>query len=110
MKDFDTSELKGKSKALADSITGWMTARYGQEPYGGGCKAFYSPKEWKKRGEDYGTESLLILCHDGGDLAPLCNWDYECYKSMEDFNDFLQQKHGVYLEQCTSWYSAVYPL
>lgn len=109
MNDFDTSNLSGKAKTLANGIVKWMTERYGQSPSGGGSRAFYSPKEWRERGESYGQQSVLILCHDGGDLAPLCNWDYECYKSMEAFKDFLRQK-GFYVEQCTSWYSAVYPL
>lgn len=108
--DFDTSNLSGKAKTIANSIVEWMTQRYGEAPDGGGCRAFYSQKEWKERGESYGSGSVLILCHDGGDLAPLCNWDYECYESMDKFKVFLKEKHGVYAEQCTSWYTAVYPL
>lgn len=108
--DFSTDHLKGKSKKIADSITKWYTERFGEAPDGGGCKAFYSTKEWKDRGEDYGTESLLILCHDGGDLYYLCNYEAGCYKTIDDFQAFLQREHGVYVEQCTPWYSAVYPV
>ena len=110
MKDFDTNNLSGKAKKIADGIVAWMTDRSGESPDGGGCRAFYSTKEWKDRGESYGLNSLLILCHDGGDLGPLCSWDYECYKAMDDFSNFLREKHGVYIEQCTSWYSAVYSI
>lgn len=73
----------------------------------GGCKAFYSPAEWRERGEEYGLESELILCHDGGCLAPCCNWDYECYALVEKLRKALE-KAGCWVEQCTSWYSAVY--
>jgi hypothetical protein len=112
MSDFDTSNLSGKSKKVADGIVKWLTDRhksFGDKPSGGGCRAFYSPREWKERGESYGVDSLLIICHDGGDLAPLCNFDYECYSAMDAFRDFLRDKYDVYPEQCTCWYTAIYP-
>lgn len=109
MKDFDTSHLHGQAKAIADRIVEWMMTRYGEEPRGGGCKAFYSIQEWKDRGELYGRDSLLILCYDGGDLAPLCNWAYGARKETEAFRDFMTGL-GVWVEPCTGWYSAVYPL
>jgi hypothetical protein len=73
----------------------------------GGCKAFYSPAEWLERGEQYGLKSLLVVVHDGGCLAPICNMDYGNYV----LHDSLQAKlhaAGFFLEGCTSWYSAVY--
>jgi hypothetical protein len=73
----------------------------------GGCKAFYSPAYWKDRGESYGLESALIICHDGGGLAPVFNLDYGCY----DLHDQMQRAmmaRGFYVEACTAWYSAVY--
>ena len=106
-KDFDTSHLSGTSKKLADLVTKFITERSGAAPSGGGCRAFYSPKEWKERGEDYGLTSELILVHDGGDLAPYCNLDYEEYKMHDALYEFLKSK-GYYLESCTCWYSAVY--
>ncbi len=75
--------------------------------HGGGGK-FYTPREWRERGEEYGTNSLLIVTHDGGDHAVAFNWDYEQYELMEQLRERLS-KIGVYVEQCTSWYSAVYP-
>jgi hypothetical protein len=73
----------------------------------GGCRAFYSPAEWKARGEQYGLESLIVVVHDGGCLAPICNMDYGHY----GLHDAMQAKlhaAGFFLEGCTSWYSAVY--
>ena len=29
----------------------------------GGCRTFYSPVEWAKRGEDYGKKSHLIIVY-----------------------------------------------
>lgn len=74
----------------------------------GGCKTFYSPKEWKERGEDYGTVSLLVVVHDGGDHARAFSWDYEDYASIEGLNKDLMEVGGMYSEQCTCWYSAIY--
>jgi len=75
--------------------------------YTGGCKTFYSPKEWRERGEDHGRQSLLVLVYDGGDVYSIFNpddynWDYE-----SKLADKLI-KYGLYIEQCTNWYSAVY--
>ena len=74
---------------------------------GGGCRAFYSPKEWEARGELYGKNSLLIVVHDGGDLAPYFNYDYECQNAVEKMDEALSQL-GAHAEQCTSWYTAIY--
>jgi hypothetical protein len=80
-----------------------------RNPDGGGCRAFYTPEEWTDREELYGQDSELVVCHDGGDAAAYFNYDYECYKMM----DFMQrelERHGMYAEQCTSWYTAIYKI
>lgn len=109
MSDFDTSHLSGKAKKIADAIVTLLTRENGGEaPYGGGCKAFYSPAEWKARQESYGLTSVLILCHDGGDLADYCNEDYERYSRVTALNKTLDSM-GYYMESCTGWYTAIYP-
>lgn len=80
----------------------------GLDDHGGGGR-FYTPREWRDRGEAYGTNSLLIVTHDGGDHAAAFNWDYEAYSVMEELRRRLA-RIGVYGEQCTSWYSAIYPM
>jgi hypothetical protein len=107
--DFDTTHLPDKTKALADAIVGWLTLYCDAAPDGGGCRAFYSPSEWKARGETYGRDSALVLVHDGGDLAAFCNWSHGTYKALELFSEFVKSE-GYYIEQCTGWYSAVYKL
>lgn len=98
-------------------------SRKGQEAYGiimevlrahdgedtGGCKSFYSPAEWKARGEEYGTESELVVVYDGGDLRPFFNMDdaYPGYDLHEKMRQALA-KAGLYAEECTGWYGAVY--
>ena len=73
----------------------------------GGCKTFYSPKEWEERGEDYGTDSELIVVHDGGDPGMAFSYDRECYETLDGMIDALKPLN-VYPEQCTCWYSAIY--
>jgi hypothetical protein len=95
----------------------------------GGCTSFYSPKEWEDRGEDYGKGSKLIVVYDGGELRPYFNMDacydghcmlmdflvsegkdvsnvkpYDLYENMQD----ALGKEGLYFEECTGWYAAVY--
>jgi hypothetical protein len=75
--------------------------------YTGGCTPFYSPTEWKERGEKYGRESLLIACHDGGDLEGF----FSPYENIEEFSEMLRaalEAEGMYFENCTGWYTAIY--
>jgi len=74
-----------------------------------GSTCFYSPAEWRERGELYGLESVLIVTHDGGDLARFCDWSRQDYRAMERLSKRLAAAK-VYMEQCTCWYSAIYHL
>ncbi len=89
----------------------------------GGCKAFYSSAEWKGREEQYGTESHLVVVYDGGDMRPVFSmdaaYDLDCaifqetrqprtpYALYEGMQEQLRAA-GLYFEECTRWYSAVY--
>lgn len=105
-KDFQYQHLNQEQQNIAKAIIGYADHIFGKAS-GGGCKAFYTPEEWKERGEDYVTDAVLIVCHDGGDLAPLFNWDYCAYELREKMDEVLK-KLGFFPEQCTSWYSAIY--
>jgi hypothetical protein len=67
--------------------------------YTGGCDPFYSPTEWRERGERFGTESELVVVYDGGDLQGI-SWDEELVRRLKAV--------GLFFEDCTSWYAAVY--
>ena len=75
--------------------------------YTGGCRAFYSPKEWAERGEEYGDDGELIVVHDGGCVGNAFSYDNENYKMIEEMNETLKPL-GVYSEPCTRWYTAIY--
>ncbi len=95
----------------------------------GGCKTFYSPDEWKARGEQYGTSAHLVIVYDGalqsvfnsmvaGDLA----YDLACLRQDLGFdarevqptlNDKISTELaacGLFIEECTGWYAAVYDI
>jgi len=100
---FDTAHLCGDALVAAKAVLKAL----GPNPCGSGVRAFWTPDEWIARNEKFGKDSLLILCHDGGDLAVMCNWDYGRYDLSRKLERELR-RHGYYYEQCTSWYSAVY--
>jgi hypothetical protein len=77
--------------------------------YTGGCQAFYTPEEWKERGEQDGLTSELIVVHDGGDLAPFFNGDYEQFNLKSSMHKALE-KAGYYSQQMTCWYTAIYKI
>lgn len=103
--DFAIDHLTEEQAAIARAVL--QTLPSGAS--GGGCRAFFTPDEWRDRGEKYGVESALVLVHDGGALAPYCNLDYMEYDKIEALGAAMN-KLGYYVEQCTSWYSAVYKL
>lgn len=110
MKNTDDFELPASSPAreIAETIINFVTARLGEAPDGGGCRAFYDSEEWAQRGERYGRGAPLVVVHDGGALAPIFNIDYECY----DANEALTQALGAigyYPEQINSWSTAIWP-
>lgn len=75
----------------------------------GGCTTFYSPKQWKERDERYGTNSLLLVVHDGGDVSNFFNYDCECYELINKMDKALREA-GFYAECCTNWHTAIYKL
>lgn len=99
------ADLKGPGRLVAEAMTAFWRAEGTLDA--GGCRVFYSPQEWMKRGEEYGRDSLLVVVHDGGMHAGSLSYDREQYARVEALNAALQPL-GVFVEQCTGWYSAVY--
>ena len=73
----------------------------------GGCRLFYSPKEWKERGEEYGTDAALVVVYDGGDAYNFFSFNTEAVSYLDAMTEALKAV-GVHSEACTGWYSAVY--
>jgi hypothetical protein len=111
--DFDTSHLTPKQRKIANAVIKATHGVWGEDADGGGCRAFYTPQEWRDRGESYGTNSELVICHDGGSLWYMLDWnsDLNCGtgRGVEAIGEALRPL-GYYVEQCCSWYSAVYKL
>jgi uncharacterized protein (TIGR02996 family) len=105
--DIDLAVPTGLSPSGDRAATEILDFLAGEETsYTGGCQTFYSPAEWREREEDFGTDSHLIVCHDGGCLSDvLGTW------GDDEAGERLRQRlhaHGLFVEQCTEWYSAVY--
>ena len=78
----------------------------GPKARSGGCRGFYTPQQWRQRGEEFGLDSALIVVHDGGDLAPYFNYAYERERLREKMNKALKAI-GYYADPCTGWYTAI---
>ena len=103
--------LSKKGKEAVQKVLDVM-AKHGcnlAEDVTGGCPAFRTPKEWAARGESYGLKSVVIVVHDGGDVGNYFSFDREQYNLVEEVNAALGEI-GLYAEQCTCWYSAIYPI
>lgn len=108
--DFALTHLPvGLPRQIARAVVEAVWSVVGRQPTGGGCRAFCTTAEWIKRGEEHGHESLLILVHDGGDLARCCNHAYGDAAAIDALRAAIE-KLGLVIENCTSWYSAVYPI
>ncbi len=59
-------------------------------------RMFYSPSEWRERGERFGLNADLIVVHDDGfKLAPF-------HAAKQELG-----KKGFYYEEAETWYSVV---
>lgn len=81
----------------------------GRPPSTGGCKAFYSPQEWRDKGWVVDENVLCVVCHDGGDLAPLFNLDYQDYKAFDQMDQIFRRR-GLYAEAINSTQSNIYTI
>jgi hypothetical protein len=75
-------------------------------------RIFYSPAEWAARGEDHGLKSELIIVYDGEEIGKLFSFDQDArsdYAHMEAMREELATL-GMYSEECTCWYSAIYEI
>ena len=97
--------LGPRGEAAYDAIVAFLRRR--KMTYTGGCKTFYSPAEWKARGEKYGLESALIVVYAGGEVRRAFCADEEDYKCIDAMHAALE-KVGLYAEECTGWYCAIY--
>lgn len=93
-------------KAIMD-VLATTFEMFGAEPDSGGCKGFYSPAEWIARGERYGRDAELIIVYDGSDLGMFFNTYDAFYESQDRMREALD-KLGLFTEECTNWYAAVY--
>ena len=66
---------------------------------------FYSAKAWKDRCENYGTNSELVIVHEG-ELQYL--FDPCVCPGLFDKLQSELNKVGLFAEACTGWYSAIY--
>jgi uncharacterized protein (TIGR02996 family) len=72
-----------------------------------GCRAFYSPQQWKERGEEFGHDALLILVYDSGDIGMCMDPAMGQHDLVDRFRENLEL-HGFVIEPCTHWYSSIY--
>ena len=74
--------------------------------YTGGCRAFYTPEQWTLRGDQFGEGSVLIVVHDGGDLASVFNGSYG--SPLFDQMAKRLERNGYYAESLSTWATAIY--
>jgi len=73
----------------------------------GGVRTFYSPAEWKTRGEHYLHGAELIIVCDGGSVKRAVLFAGEDHRLREQFYVMLNQA-GFHLEEGEHWYAGVY--
>ena len=75
---------------------------------------YFDPKEWEERGELYGLESELIMAYDGNIMFYIMNPGYSANptNAYEMHDRFVDKLHavGFWVEPCTHWYAAFYPV
>lgn len=79
-----------------------MEMRWVKDEGCGGCKAFYTPEEWSMNGRGPSVDPgvVLVVCHDGGNMAPRFNLDYE-QTAMYDRVDLFLDHRNLWRESQT---------
>jgi hypothetical protein len=84
----------------------------------GGCRTFYSPSEWKEKGETSGRNAILIVVYDGSSVKYHFSMDAayetkgnkvgsEIYEKTEAMQTYLNEADFRY-EELTRWCAAIY--
>ncbi len=100
-KDWDIPEGLSTSGVLAAEAFRQQAVQQGLT-HAGDCKVFYSPEEWRERGEWYGTNSELVVVYDGSEA-----------RYLAEFNPGIEEvlaRLNLFIECCTHWYAAVYKI
>lgn len=99
--------LSRKARKLAVAIA--KLAK--QRDWNAGQKVFWSPKEWKEKGEHHGLNAELVILHEGGNHAPFFSLDHSydtgSYDQYEEQLKFLSQ-YGFFCEGLYTWSSGIY--
>lgn len=74
----------------------------------GGCRAFYSPAEYRQW-RQVPDSVVCVIGHDGGSLAPYFNLSYCDYEAFDDMTEFVDLR-GFWCECQTSGETYVYRL
>lgn len=106
---------------IAKEILAVVVDHHGQEAVEIECRQnqwFYLPSKWAARGERYGQNSELVVVHECNALAIFFSYDYayevghslgvKAYDYIELMRAHLETIK-LYAEQCTRWYSGIYP-
>ena len=96
-----------------ETVTDFIRAHVGAPtaPY---FPDFFTPQQWRERGEEYGRTSVAIVVHDGGPYARHFNPAYHDWRALDAMIVALgdlrtpEAPHGYWSEPCTSWYTAIY--
>ena len=101
--------LSREARKLAFNLRG-LARRF--RWFTGGQKVFWSPKQWRDKGEPFGKGAELIILHEGGDHAQFFSLDhaYESSKPYEDFEFMIQylKQRGFWAESLYRWSTAIY--
>jgi hypothetical protein len=99
--------LSRKARKLAFALAKLAKERN----WNAGQKVFWSPKQWRDKGESYGRDAELVILHEGGAHAPFFSLDHayntRFYNQYEEQVRFLSE-YGFWLEGLYTWSSAVY--
>ncbi|HSX22377.1 MAG TPA: hypothetical protein VLE97_06330 [Gaiellaceae bacterium] len=114
--------LSEQGRRAYEIILAYLTEHGLSKPADDNDATFHEPKGWN---QEYGGRSLLVISHRGGPLGPVFSmdfaYDHDCanyrktgktrepYALYEGMQEKLREA-GLYFEDCTRWYSAVYSI
>ena len=60
---------RAAAEAVLAGVDAECVAKFNRLATTGGCRAFYTPEEWRAKGWEVANNAVLVCVHDGGDMG-----------------------------------------
>jgi hypothetical protein len=98
--------LCSQGRSAAQAILGMLTED--NECWSGGCRAFFSPQEWRNKGHELIDRTVLVVLHDGGIMSEYFDPVYGGQRYERQLQ-YLRE-NSFFAEHISHFYAEILPI